>query len=109
MWRIANTAGRKTSKLLYRHPVVERLEDRITPGGGTWNGMGADNNWSTGGNWSSNAKPGTGDPVTFNTTSSKNSTANNVPGPWSVGAFTINGYTGVLTLKTNVTATAQSS
>ena len=37
----------------------------------TWSGGGADNNWSTGGNWGGTA-PTSGDTATFNGTSTKN-------------------------------------
>jgi len=37
----------------------------------TWNGGGADNNWSTANNWSSNTVPGAADDVVFDLTSEK--------------------------------------
>lgn len=67
----------------------------------TWNGGGADNNWSTGGNWGGTA-PTAGDTVTFNGTSTKNCTVDNIAtfnGSITVAA----GYTGVITQGSNVT------
>lgn len=40
----------------------------------TWDGGGADNNWSTAANWSSDTVPGSGDLAVFDGTSTKNST-----------------------------------
>ncbi len=67
----------------------------------TWDGGGADNNWSTAANWSGDTVPATTDSVTFNGTSTKNCTVNNV-GTWSNGDFTIiSGYgAGVITAST---------
>lgn len=42
----------------------------------TWDGGGADENWNTPGNWSSNLVPGSSDSATFNGTSTKNCTIN---------------------------------
>ncbi|MCM8795027.1 MAG: hypothetical protein NC819_04415 [Candidatus Omnitrophica bacterium] len=42
----------------------------------TWDGGGADNNWNTAANWSSNSIPGSGDTARFDSTSSKNCTIN---------------------------------
>lgn len=63
----------------------------------TWDGGGITNNWSEANNWMPDAVPSPGDSVTFDGTSSKNST---IDGMWffgSVGTLTISsGYSGVI-------------
>ncbi len=64
----------------------------------TWDGGGADNNWSTCANWTTDTCPIAGDTVTFNATSTKNSTID-AGAPASVATLTIAaGYTGTITL-----------
>ena len=53
----------------------------------TWDGGGADNNWSTPANWSSDTLPIAGDTVTFNGTSTKNAT---IDVPVTVAIFQVN-------------------
>ena len=63
----------------------------------TWDGGGADNNWSTAANWSGDAVPTGTAAVTFNNTSTKNVTIDSV-GSWSGGSLTIaSTYTGTVT------------
>ena len=62
----------------------------------TWDGGGADTNWSTPANWSSDTLPVAGDTVTFNATSTKNAV---VDVAVSVASFQMNaGYTGTVSL-----------
>ena len=68
----------------------------------TWDGGGADNNWSTAANWSTDTVPGSGDTVTFDGTSVKNAVID-ASFPGNVSAFNINsGYTGTVTLDAGV-------
>jgi hypothetical protein len=63
----------------------------------TWDGGGADNNWSTAANWSGNAVPTGTAAVIFDGTSTKDCTIDNV-GSWSSGSLTIAAtYTGTVT------------
>jgi hypothetical protein len=69
----------------------------------TWDGGGADNNWSTAANWSGDAVPTGTAAVTFNATSTKNCTVDNV-GTWSGGALAVAaGYTGTVTQTADLT------
>lgn len=63
----------------------------------TWDGGGADANWSTCANWSSNACPTASDSVAFNTTSVKNATLDSSFGGTIRGLSISSGYTGTLT------------
>lgn len=64
----------------------------------TWDGGGADNNWSTCANWTTDTCPVAGDTVTFNGTSTKSATID-AGAPASVATLTIAaGYTGTITL-----------
>jgi hypothetical protein len=63
----------------------------------TWDGGGADNNWSTCANWSADTCPTTADIVTFDSTSTKDAT---IDAGYSTGVATFNinvGYTGTIT------------
>jgi len=61
----------------------------------TWDGGGADNNWNTPANWSSDLVPGVGDTVVFDGTSVKDATINLSV---SVLGISVNaGYTGTIT------------
>ena len=63
----------------------------------TWDGGGADNNWSTCANWSLDTCPGSSDTVVFDGTSTKNSTIDS-GFAGTVNALSINsGYTGIIT------------
>lgn len=62
-----------------------------------WTGLGADDNWSTGLNWDLSTVPATTDTITFNATSVKNCTVDNV-GTWTGGTLTAaTTYTGTIT------------
>lgn len=69
----------------------------------TWDGGGADNNWSTAANWSGDVAPGTADLATFDSTSTKNATIDtNI----NVDGIDINsGYTGTITQSSGKTIT----
>jgi protocatechuate 3,4-dioxygenase beta subunit len=61
----------------------------------TWNGLGGDNNWSSGANWVGGAAPGSGDVAIFDGTSSKNAT---IDVSIIVGGIQIDsGYSGTIT------------
>ncbi|HQU81863.1 MAG TPA: hypothetical protein PKY59_01985, partial [Pyrinomonadaceae bacterium] len=61
----------------------------------TWDGGGADNNWSTAANWSGDVVPTNADRVFFNATSTKNATIDvPVTVDWLIEAA---GYTGTIT------------
>ncbi len=61
----------------------------------TWDGGGADNNWSTAANWSGDVVPTSADEVVFDGTSTKNSA---VDAALTINSVTINGgYTGTIT------------
>ncbi|MCZ7647467.1 MAG: Ig-like domain-containing protein [Planctomycetota bacterium] len=69
-----------------------------------WDGGGADNNWTTAANWSDDVVPNPYSDVIFNGTSSKNCTANVVPG--TVYSISIdNGFTGTITTTSNLSIT----
>ncbi len=62
-----------------------------------WDGGGIGNNWSTPDNWDGNAVPTGAEAVTFNSSSSKDCTIDNV-GIWSGGVLTITSdYSGTIT------------
>ncbi|HSX48736.1 MAG TPA: hypothetical protein VLE44_00575 [Candidatus Saccharimonadales bacterium] len=71
-----------------------------------WDGGGGDNNWSTCANWDGpDTCPVAGDTVTFNATSTKNSTVDAGFGG-SIGVININsGYTGTITVSRTLTIT----
>ena len=72
-----------------------------------WDGGGADNNWSTAGNWNDNAVPGASDIVMFDGTSSKNCT---IDGNISVAGVKIDAtYTGTITQSAAKTVTVGTS
>lgn len=65
----------------------------------TWDGGGADTNWSTAENWSGDAVPGSGDDVVLDGTSTKDSVWD-TGGPGTVLSFTLaSAYTGKLTMQ----------
>src|SRR5207245_10614282 len=69
----------------------------------TWNGGGADNDWTTIGNWDTGVAPIATDTVTFDATSTKNSTVN-AGFAGTIGNLNINaGYTGTITLARSLT------
>jgi len=71
-----------------------------------WNGAGANNNWSTAANWSGSTLPTAADAVVFNTTSTKNAT---VDATVKLSAIRITtGYTGTISLASNVTVSVGS-
>jgi len=72
----------------------------------TWDGGGADNNWTTCANWSSDTCPGSGDALTFNSTSTKDST---VDASFAGVITSINittGYSGTITLARSLQTTS---
>ena len=69
----------------------------------TWDGGGADNNWSNAANWSGDILPLAVDTVTFNATSTKPAT---IDVPVQIAVFQISaGYTGTVTQTSTLTIT----
>jgi len=64
----------------------------------TWDGGGADNNWSTCANWTSDTCPGSGDALTFNSTSTKDSVVDAGFGGAITSINITTGYSGTLSL-----------
>lgn len=69
----------------------------------TWDGGGTTNNWSDCTNWSSNICPTSGDTVTFNSTSTKNSTVDASFGGTVTSVTITTGYTGTVSLGRSLT------
>lgn len=75
----------------------------------TWDGGGTTNNWSDCVNWTTDVCPGSGDTVTFNGTSTKNSTVD-ASFTGTITSLTISsGYTGTITLARSLTTSANFS
>ncbi len=75
----------------------------------TWDGGGVDNNWSTCANWTTDACPASGDTLTFNGTSTKNSTVD-ASFTGTITSLTIaSGYTGTITLARSLTTSSNFS
>ncbi|QDU10893.1 Ig-like domain-containing protein [Gimesia aquarii] len=73
----------------------------------TWDGGGADTNWSTCQNWSGDSCPGVADVATFNATSTKNAS---IDANISVAGLDIQpGYSGTITQNSSMTITVGSS
>ena len=71
----------------------------------TWDGGGADDAWTTANNWNPNGVPGSADTVTFDSTSTANSTVD-ASFAGTITTLSINaGYTGTLTLARSLTVT----
>jgi len=64
----------------------------------TWDGGGVDNNWSTCENWSSDTCPGSGDALTFNSTSTKDSVVDASFGGVITSINITTGYSGTVSL-----------
>jgi len=71
----------------------------------TWDGGGADNNWSTAANWVGDAVPTGSADVYFDPTSVKNCTIDDVGG-WTGALFIYSGYTGTITQSVAITVDA---
>jgi hypothetical protein len=67
----------------------------------TWDGGGADNNWNTCANWTTDTCPASGDNVTFNGTSGKNATINVNTTVNSINVTSA--YTGIITQSADFT------
>ncbi len=71
----------------------------------TWDGGGADNNWSTCANWSGDVCPTAGDTLTFNATSTKASTVDTGFGGVVTSLTIASGYTGTVSLARSLQTT----
>lgn len=69
----------------------------------TWDGGGSTNNWSDCDNWSTNVCPTSADTVTFNSTSTKNSTVDASFGGSVTSVNITSAYTGTITLARSLT------
>jgi hypothetical protein len=100
------TRRRGAARVSPFRPCIEALETRLAPATYTWDGGGADNNWSTAGNWTSDTAPGASDTAVFDGTSTKAATIDvNV----SVDGLQINsGYTNTITQSSGKTVTVGS-
>ena len=67
-----------------------------------WNGLGADNNWTTGGNWRSGLTPGTGDFVTFAGSTRLTPNMNN---NYSIGSLAFDPTAGAFNITNDGTST----
>ncbi len=74
----------------------------------TWDGgCGVDTTWSCANNWSDNIVPGSADTVTFNATSTNNSTVDSATFAGTVDTMNVNsGYTGTITLARDLTVSS---
>jgi RHS repeat-associated protein len=88
-----------THKVHQRKMIFESLEDRQLMATMTWDGGGADGNWTTAANWATNVAPTAGDDLVFTgnvrTTNNNNfaagTTFNSITFNASAGNFTISG------------------
>lgn len=70
MWKQMRILERKKHRNGLFFPVVECLENRISPANlHTWVGGGPDNNWSTAANWDDGQQPLAGDTLVFDANS----------------------------------------
>lgn len=73
----------------------------------TWDGGGADNNWSTCANWSGDICPSSAQNITFDSTSNKTSVIDTA---YSINSFFVDtGFTGTITMNANLTTLDQFS
>ncbi len=75
----------------------------------TWDGGGVDNNWSTCANWTTDACPVAADTLTFNGTSTKDSTVDASFGGTITSITIASGYTGTITLARSLTTSSNFS
>ncbi len=75
----------------------------------TWDGGGTTNNWSDCANWTTDACPASGDTLTFNGTSTKDSTVDASFGGTITSLTIASGYTGTITLARSLTTSANYS
>ncbi len=75
----------------------------------TWDGGGADNNWSTCANWTTDFCPGASDTATFNGTSTKDVTIDGGFGGTVTSITIASGYTGTITMARSLTVSTSFS
>ena len=68
-----------------------RLEDRLTPAIATWDGGGANNNWTTAANWVGDVAPNAGDDLVFPDGIAQHVTVNDFAAGTQFGRLTVNG------------------
>jgi hypothetical protein len=73
-----------------RRPLLEALEDRVTPTTNIWTGLGFNSKWSTVNNWSLARVPNSSDDLVFNSTGLQKSNTDDIIG-LSVKSITISG------------------
>jgi autotransporter-associated beta strand protein len=81
-----NRAGRPARKS--RRLDVEALEARLTPATKTWTGLGTDNLWTDGANWSLGTAPQPGDSLIFGPNALRTANTNNFAAGTSFNAIT---------------------
>jgi len=82
--------GRPRRLQPHRRLAIELLEDRVTPATFVWNGLGGNNNWSTGANWQGGVAPSSlaSPDLVFNSVTPRMNTNNDILG-LSVTSITI--------------------
>src|SRR5438105_2763879 len=85
--------GTQQRPLAFR-PQLEVLEDRLAPAIRTWDGGGADNNWTTAANWDNDIVVAAGDQLVFPEVIARTANVNNFPAGTSFDkiSFLGNGY-----------------
>jgi len=72
---------------------LDRLETRLTPAVATWDGGGADNHWTTAGNWVGDVAPHPGDDLVFPAGAARLTNVNDFPSGTAFGRLTaVGGY-----------------
>lgn len=90
--------SRKPRKFQRRcHLLIERLDERITPAVGTWDGGGGDNKWTTPGNWEGDVAPNPGDDLVFPVGVPRLSNDNNFAAGTAFGSVLLSGNTYTIT------------
>ena len=78
-------------------PRLTRLEDRIAPAVATWDGGGADNNWTTAANWVGDVAPHPGDDLVFPASAARQTNINDFPAGTAFGSIRLDGQRYVIT------------
>jgi autotransporter-associated beta strand protein len=83
--------GRAAPKTRLTRLRLEPLEERIALATRTWTGLGADNLWTTAGNWSANQPPQTSDDLVFQAGALQPANKNNFPAGKHFRSITLQG------------------
>jgi autotransporter-associated beta strand protein len=71
---------------------LDRLESRLAPAVATWDGAGANANWTTAANWVGNVAPNPGDDLVFPSGAAQLVNVNDFPAGTAFHSFKITGY-----------------